>query len=248
MEELRQAASAKARELAGEMIVIPGGTFRMGDLNGGGGDYERPVHSVKIPAFKLGKYEVTFGQWDACVVDGGCGNYRPIPDAVGNREKQPVVNVSWDDAQTFIRWLNSKTGGNFRLPTEAEWEYAARAGSTSKYSWGNRVGRNQASCFDCRFALFGIHTNPVGSFPVNAWGLYDMHGNAWEWVQDCWNDNYVGAPSDGSAWASGNCDLRVTRSGSWKYGSKDMRSAFRVGLPRSLRDFGGLGFRLAQDR
>ena len=209
----RQAAEEKVRQYAGDMVSIPGGTFRMGDLNGGGDDDERPVHSVTVPDFKLGKFEVTFTQWDACVADGGCGRYTPDDKGWG-RGNRPVINVSWDDIQGFIDWLNSKTDGNFRLPTEAEWEYAARAGSTTKYSWGNSIGSNRANCNDDCGDRWN-NTAPVGSFSANAWGLHDLHGNVWEWVQDCSNDSYVGAPTDGSAWTSGDCGLRVIRGGSW---------------------------------
>ena len=227
------------------MVSIPGGTFRMGDLNGGGNDRERPVHSVTVPAFKLGKHEVTFAQWDACVADGGCGGYQPDDKGWG-RGNRPVIYVSLDDVQGFIRWLNSKTGGNFRLPTEAEWEYAARAGSTTAYSWGNSIGSNRANCDGCGSRWDYDRTAPVGSFSANAWGLHDMHGNVGEWVQDCWNDSYVGAPTDGSAWISSDCAWRVVRGGSWINYPRDQRSARRVLAiwPRIHT----LGFRLAQDK
>ena len=176
-------ADVNEKEWAGEMVLIPGGAFRMGDLNGGGDIDETPVHSVTVPAFKLGKYEVTFAQWDACVADGGCNGYSPDDEGWG-RGSRPVIHVTWDDAQSFISWLNAETGGNYRLPSEAEWEYAARAGSATKYSWGDDIGENRANCSkSCgdRWA----NTAPVGSFSANAWGLHDMHGNIEEWVQDC---------------------------------------------------------------
>ena len=246
LERRRQEAEAKARPYTGEMVAIPDGTFRMGDLNGGGDDDERPVHSVTVSDFKLGKYEVTFAQWDACVADGGCGRYTPDDEGWG-RGNRPVIHVSWDDVQGFIDWLNAKTGGNFRLPTEAEWEYAARAGSTTLYSWGNSIGHNRANCEECGSRWDADRTAPVGSFSANAWGLHDMHGNVWEWVQDCWNDSYVGVPSDSSAWTSGDCSLRVRRGGSWYNGPIDVRSANRY---RTLRSEHGnlIGFRLAQDK
>ena len=247
------------RQYAGEMVSIPGGTFRMGDLSGDGDNDERPVHTVTVPAFSMGKYEVTFAQWDACVAEGGCGGYRPDDEGWGQGQgNRPVINVSWDDAQSFIDWLNSKTGGNFRLPTEAEWEYAARAGSTTKYHSGNAESQL------CRYANHadtstdysninkacsdgvGKRTATVGRYQPNSYGLHDMHGNVWEWVQDCWNDSYVGAPSDGSSWTSGDCSLRVRRGGSWYNGPSDVSSATRYSSPRSTR--GSLvGFRLAQD-
>ena len=214
LERRRQEAEAKSRPYTGEMVSIPGGTFRMGDLSGEGRDTEKPVHSVTVSDFMLGKHEVTFSQWDACVADGGCGRYRPDDEGWG-RGNRPVIHVSWDDVQGFIDWLNDKTSGNIRLPTEAEWEYATRADSTTKYSWGNSISHNRANCIECGSRWDDDRTAPVGSFSANAWGLHDMHGNVWEWVHDCWNDSYVGAPSDGSAWASGDCNLRVVRGGSW---------------------------------
>ena len=236
------------RELAGEMVSIPGGTFRMGDLSGEGRDAEKPVHSVTVSDFMLGKYEVTFSQWDACVADGGCGRYQPDDDGWG-RGNRPLINISWDDIQTFIDWLNEKTGRNYRLPTEAEWEYAARAGSTTKYSWGNSIGHNRANCDDDCGDRWK-YTAPAGSFSANVWGLHDMHGNVWEWVQDCWNDSYVGAPGDGRAWSSGDCGLRVVRGGSWPNDPGSLRSAGRYGGFWSARSDRGnyLGFRLAQDK
>ena len=245
LERRRQETEAKARPYTGEMVAIPGGTFRMGDLNGGGDDDERPVHSVTVADFKLGKCEVTFAQWDACVVDGGCGRYTPDDEGWG-RGNRPVINVSWDDVQGFIDWLNTKTGGDFRLPTETEWEYAARAGGTTKYSWGNSIGHNRANCEECGSRWDADRTAPVGSFSANAWGLHDMHGNVWEWVQDCWNDSYVGAPSDSSAWTSGDCSLRVERGGFFYSNLNYVRSAARYGNPRSTKG-NGLGFRIAQD-
>ena len=217
----------------------------MGDLSGDGADQQRPVHSVTVPAFSLGKYEVTFAQWDAFVADGGCGGYTPDDKGWG-RGSRPVINVSWDDVQGFIDWLNAKTGGNFRLLTEAEWEYRTRAGSGTKYSWGNSIGSNRANCDRCGSRWGRDRTAPVGSFSANAWGLQDMHGNVWEWVQDCWNRSYVSAPTDGSAWMSGNCSLRVIRGGSWHYGPGFLHSAYRSRNTRTSRDF-DLGFRLAQD-
>ena len=237
---------AEAEALVVEMVPIPGGSFRMGDLSGDGYDGESPVHIVRIAPFEMGKYEVTFSQWDACVADGGCSH---VPDDGGwGRGNRPVINVSWDDVQGFIAWLNTRTGGGYRLPTESEWEYAARAGSTTEYSWGNRIGNNRANCDD-NCGDRWENTAPVGAFASNAWGLHDMHGNVWEWVEDCSNDSYVGAPSDGSAWRSGNCRQRVLRGGSWSLSldSSGLRSAFRFWYTRSSRLL-NLGFRLARDK
>ena len=234
-----------AREVVGEMVSIPAGRFRMGDLSGEEWDSEKPVHSVTVPAFSMGRYEVTFAQWDACVANGGCGGYTP-DDAGWGRGNRPVINVSWDDIQGFIKWLNGGTGGKYRLPSESEWEYAARAGSTTKYSWGNSIGSNRANCDGCGSRWDNQQTAPVGSFSANAWGLHDMHGNVYEWVQDCWNDSYAGAPSDGSAWTSGDCSPRVIRGGSWAGYPRYLRSAYRDVHTRSNRS-AYLGFRLVQD-
>ena len=172
---------------------------------------EGPQHSVAIPrAFAVGKYEVTFDEWDACVDDGGCRGYKPIDKGWG-RGKQPVINVTWEDAQAYIDWLSTKTGIAYRLPTEAEWEYVARAGSTKAYWWGDDVGRNNANCNGCGSQWDGKRTAPVGSFKANPFGLYDTAGNVFEWVQDCWHDSYKGTPPlNGSAWtkpatACGGC-------------------------------------------
>ena len=223
---------------------IPAGSFRMGDIQGGGASDEKPVHRVRIKAFLLGKTEVTFAQWDACVAAGGCSHK---PGAIfWGRGNRPVINVSWKDiTEQFIPWLNKVTGKRYRLPTEAEWEYAARAGSESKYSWGNSIGRNKANCDGCGSRWDDSKTAPVGSFAANSFGLYDMHGNVWEWTQDCWNSSYRGAPSDGTAWLSGDCSRRVLRGGSWTINPNNLRSANRS------RDLSGYrvyfyGFRLAR--
>ena len=254
--------AAYERKYAGEMVSIPGGTFQMGDLTGDmrhitdftTSHWVQPIHRVLLPAFKLGKYEVTFAQWDACVADEGCNGYSPDDEGWG-RGNRPVVNVSWDDAQSFIDWLNNKTGGNYRLPTEAEWEYAARAGSTTNYSWGDNIGRNRANCKPLGFLMppdSGCdesyrYTAPVGSFPANAWGLHDMHGNVWEAVQDCWNSSYEGAPTDGSAWESGDCGRRVIRGGDWSSVAWYMLSASRHWNTRAERGK-YYGFRLARNQ
>ena len=193
-----------------EMVTIPAGRFRMGCVSGRDCDNdEKPVHRVHIEQpFAMSKYEVTFAQWDACVLGGGCGGYRP-DDRGWGRGNRPVIKVSWDDAQLYVKWLSEQTGHAYRLPTEAEWEYAARAGTTTAYSWGNEVGRNFANCGACGSQWDNDRTAPVGSFVPNAFGLHDMHGNVWEWIEDCWNKGYSGAPRDGGSWRSGR--LRQAR-------------------------------------
>ena len=199
-----------------KMVAIPGGRFRMGCVSGlDCDDEEFPVHEVQVEAFELGKYEVTFEEYDRFTAATG----RSAADDEGwGRGRRPVINVSWEDAVAYTRWLSEQTGQRYRLPSEAEWEYAARAGTEAKYSWGNQIGRNRANCDGCGSRWDNSQTAPVGWFGANGWGLHDMHGNVWEWVQDCWNDSYRGAPTDGSAWQQGNCSRRVLRGGSW-YGS-----------------------------
>ena len=241
-----EALAAAVSAVAPEMAVIPAGSFRMGCVSGQDCfDYEQPVREVTIPrAFAVSKYEVTFAQWDACVLSGGCGGYHP-DDRGWGRGRRPVINVSWDDAQEYVRWLFRQTGQTYRLLTEAEWEYVARAGSSTLYSWGDAIGNNRANCSGCGSQWDNRQTAPVGSFPPNAFGVHDMHGNVWEWVEDCWNGSYVGAPSDGSAWRSGYCSLLVLRGGSWDISPRDLRSACRVRDPSGYRNDNG-GFRVAR--
>ena len=232
--------------LAGNMVVIPVGAYRMGDLNDKGEIDESPVRTVNIRPFRLGKHEVTFDQWDACVADGGCNGYRPN-DAGWGRGDRPVIYVSWDDVHSFIDWLNSKTAGKYRLPSEAEWEYAARAGTTTDYSWGDSIGTGQAACDGCGSPFDAQRTAPVGSFSPNNFGLHEMHDNVGEWVEDCWHENYQGAPDDGSAWTTGgNCNYRVVRGGSWLDVPSGLRASNRFRDRNSIQD-STLGFRLAQD-
>ena len=233
-----------------EMVVVPAGSFRMGCVSGQDcNDSESPLRRVAISRpFALSTHEVTFAQWDACVAAGGCGGHRPDDGGWGRgrgRGARPVINVSWEDAQSFVAWLSEVTGHAYRLPTESEWEYAARAGSQTKYSWGNGIGNNQANCDGCGSRWDGEMTAPVASFGANAFGLRDMHGNVLEWVEDCWNRSYAGAPSNGSAWLSGNCDARVLRGGSWSFPPWSLRSAYRNGNSSGIR-VSDLGFRVAR--
>ena len=220
-----------------EMVVIPAGSFMMGSppderqrLRN-----EGPLRRVTISdRFALGRTEVTFAQWEACVSDGGCGLW--LMDDVGwGRGNRPVIAVSWWDAQAYVAWLSLKTGEEYRLPSEAEWEYAARAGTTTRYSWGDEIGRNRANCDGCGSRWDGTRTSPVGSFPANAFSLHDMHGNVWEWVEDCWNDAYNGAPNGGSAWLQGDCARRVMRGSSWFNWTRQLRSAHRFGNSAVVR-------------
>ncbi len=220
-----------------EMVVIPAGSFRMGCVSGVACENdELPVRQVTIPRpFAVGKYEVTFAEWDACVSAGGC-SHRPS-DVGWGRGRRPVMNVSWDDAQSYVRWLSSATGATYRLLSESEWEYASRAGSGTAYSWGNQIGSGRANCDGCGSRWDGSQTAPVGSFSPNAFGLHDMHGNVWEWLQDCLNESYGGAPSNGSAWQSGDCSRRVLRGGSWDIFPWILRSAYRGWNSTDIRYF-----------
>ena len=224
------------------MVVVPAGSFRMGCVSGECDASEKPVHGVRVPSpFAVGKYEVTFSDWDACVSAGGCGHR--AGDQGWGRANRPVVDVSWEDTQEYVRWLSGETGAEYRLLSESEWEYAARAGSSTAYSWGNGIGSGQA-----RYRHgdgWSMKTAPVGSAAPNALGLHDMHGNVGEWVDDCWNRNYDGAPVDGSAWLDGECTHRVYRGGSWISVAKRLRSAHRVGAAADGRG-NDVGLRVAR--
>ncbi|MYF72726.1 MAG: SUMF1/EgtB/PvdO family nonheme iron enzyme [Gemmatimonadetes bacterium] len=227
-----------------EMVVVPSGSFTMGSPSGEKGhDDEGPRHAVRIDyRFAVGVYEVTFAEWDACADAGGCDRY--VSDEGWGRGNRPVINVSWKDAQSYVRWLSARTGHKYGLLSESEWEYVARSGTDTRYSWGNEIGRNRANCDGCGSRWDADKTALVGSFRANAWGIHDMHGNVWEWVEDCWNDSYVGAPTDGSAWESGSCDRRVLRGGSWYDEPWVLRSANRSGIYTVIRDLSN-GFRVA---
>jgi formylglycine-generating enzyme required for sulfatase activity len=224
-----------------ELVVVPAGDFEMGSAQA---PYEKPQHHVTIAnPFAVGRREVTFAEWDICVAGGGC-NYRPDDQGWG-RGDRPVIDVSWDDAKMFARWQAQRTGQAYRLPSEAEWEYAARAGSASLYWWGREVGNGRANCEECGGPAAG-RTLVTGSFRPNAFGLYDTAGNAAEWVEDCWNESYRGAPQDGSAWLTGQCRLRVLRGGSFANKANAVRPAARFRYDEDVRYYAN-GFRLVRD-
>lgn len=238
-----------------KMIVLPTGSFDMGtsdsDLKAlqakyprrkNLGEDERPQKRVTIPAFAIAETELTFDEWEVCVEFGDCEQRGSHTWGKGAR---PVINVSWDDAQKYVGWLSKATGGNYRLPTEAEWEYAARAKSETQYSWGNEPGQDNANCTECTAEAYG--TKPVGTYLPNKFGLHDMHGNVREWVQDVHHDNYSGkSPTDGTAWLEGGRnDLRVIRGGAWFIFPEFSRSANRAKLsPDTRNNF--VGFRVAR--
>jgi formylglycine-generating enzyme required for sulfatase activity len=230
-----------------EMVEIPSGAFRMGDLSGEGYDTAKPVHRVTLDYnFLVGRFEVTFDEWDACVSAGGCSH---TPDDEGwGRGERPVINVTWENAKEYISWLNSKTSKNYRLLSESEWEYIARAGTSTEWVCGN-----QSSCLDrvswSDSLKYGYKSHPVGKKAANTYGVYDVAGNVWEWVEDCWNDTYEGAPSDGSAWtAFFGCSHHVFRGGGWLSDSDFMRVSTRNGPGEDPSSFSGyhIGFRVAR--
>jgi formylglycine-generating enzyme required for sulfatase activity len=207
-----------------EMVVVPAGTYVMGEDKRH--RYEKPAHEVTIAKpFAIGRFELTFDEWEACHADGACE--KNPDDHKWGRGRRPVMNISWFDARQYLGWISKKTGHTYRLPTEAEWEYAARAGTRTAYSWGEEPGKTNANCRTCAPHI-SHKTYPVGKYEPNPWGLYDVHGNVWEWVEDCWHKSHAGAPADGSARSDGKCRYRVTRSGSWYYVSTNVRSGYRA--------------------
>lgn len=249
-------------DLCPEMVVVPAGTFMMGspDTEEGRRENEGPRHQVTIEyMFAAGVYEVTFDEWDACVRGGGCGGHEPDDWGMG-RGRRPVVDVHWEDAWQYVDWLTEQTGEEYRLLSEAEWEYVARAGTRTARYWGE-TDREQ-----CRFAngydASGLvevgldlesvgcrdrqgKTGPVGTYMPNGFGLYDVLGNAREWVDDCENGSYQGSPTDGSSWYSGDCTRRLLRGGAWADGPMELRSAHRTGSWIDFRH-SYYGFRVAR--
>jgi formylglycine-generating enzyme required for sulfatase activity len=231
--------------------------------------WEKPVHTVTIPkAFAVGKFAVTWVEFNAFVKEtgftaAGCVWWDAKEKDADKRFKydekrdwkdpgfpqtsliQPVVCVSWEDAQKYVKWLSDKSGQPYRLLSEAEWEYAARAGTTTTRYWGDKIGSGNANCGDCGSSWDLKQTAPSGSFKPNGFGLFDMLGNAWQWTSDCWNESYDGAPVDGSPWTTGNCNLRVLRGGSWGISPGSVRAARRSGFGPGYRYFNA-GFRVAR--
>lgn len=226
-----------------EMVTLPLGSFVMGSpaREAEPAHDEGPQRTVRVTqSLAVGKYEVTFGEWEACVAAGGCSDR--LGDAGWGRGRRPVINVSWEEAQGYVRWLSSRTGQRYRLLTEAEWEYAARAGTVTAYSFGSSITPQQANYYSS-----GVRrTVEVGRYPANGWGLHDLHGNVSEWVEDCYRGNYAGAPVDAAtAVGGGECSSRVLRGGSWGADSGYSRSAGRYRYPPNGRaDF--IGFRVAR--
>jgi len=243
-DDAAQAGSAlKDCPVCPEMVVVPAGSFTMGN---DAHSRESPTHKVTIAKpFAVGKFDVTFDEWDACVADGGCGALHPDDHGWG-RGTRPVMNVSWINAHSYINWIGQKTGKRYRLLSEAEWEYVARAGSSTKYWWGDEMESGYGNCMGCGSELGGSRTAPAGSFKPNPFGLYDTMGNLSVWVQDSWHSDYSGAPADGSAWEPGDPKRRVFRNGSWNTFANSQYVSFRnaeAPTTLSLR----IGFRVARD-
>ena len=270
-DERRAGKSFRDCDTCPEMVVVPAGTYLMG--KDGGAKRERPAHRVTIgSALAIGKYEATFDEWEVCIEERGCKAMIMGPAPLGKREvsfaeweacrtddlcqilpddhnwgrgRRPVINITFSDAEDFVRWLSRKTGHAYRLPTEAEWEYAARGGTSTVYSWGDEVGTNNANCRTCAPTI-SHKTFPVGSYKPNPFGLFEVHGNVWEWVQDCWHPSHEGAPANGSARLSDACKYRTTRSGSWYYVSTNVRSTYRARFdPRAFSY--GIGMRVLRE-
>ena len=260
------------------MVVVPAGSYRMGSPSSEQGRWEDegPVHEVTIAVpFAIGRHEVTVAEFGR-FVDGTGYSAGSSCLAYGDEEEErgrswrnpgydqsgrhPVTCVSWRDAQAYVAWLSRETGEEYRLPSESEWEYAARAGTSTARPWGEgQSGQcRHANGWDAsaqeRYSEWEwvapcrdghVHTAPAGSFAANGWGLHDMLGNVSEWTEDCWNGSYAGAPRDGSAWRSGECSKRVLRGGSWYYGPSDLRAADRLRVTTGIR-YGNDGFRVAR--
>ena len=229
--------------LGPEMVVIPAGSFTMGSnyrLDRQAEADEQPVHQVTISQpFAVSKYEITFEDY------GRFADPFEVDDEGWGRGRRPIINVSWNDAKKYVAWLSSQTGQRYRLLSEAEWEYAARSGSKTRFSWGEAIGGNKANCSAHYCGDPFEYTAPVGSFEPNAFGLYDMHGNVLEWVEDCKSHHYRGAPTDGTSWLRGDCSYRGLRGGSWILYPDYLRSASRDWSSADKGD-STFGFRVAR--
>jgi formylglycine-generating enzyme required for sulfatase activity len=242
--ELKPKDSFKECTDCPEMIVVPAGNFTMGSPDTDRSKDEGPQHGVTIARpFAVSKFELTFAEWDACVAHGDCVPH--VSDSGWGRGRQPVINVSWDDAQSYVAWLSRITGKEYRLLSEAEYEYAARAGTQTVYPWGDDIGTENANCNGCGSQWDHKQTAPVGSFAANGFGLYDMVGNVWEWTEDCYHNSYNGAPVDGTAWTGDDCNNRDLRGGSWLNEPEDLRAALRLGLNFGIR-LNNLGVRVGR--
>ena len=251
--ERQPGARLRDCETCPQLVVVPLGSFMMGspDSEWGRFNNEGPQRRVTIAEpFAVSVHEVTFGEWDACVNEGGCNGYQPHGEGWG-RGGRPVINVSWDDARAYVKWLSQRTGKRYRLLSESEWEYVARAGTMEPFHTGATISADQAN-YDSSYTYvsgqkgrYRGRTVQVGTFSPNAFGLHEVHGNVWEWTQDCWNEDYTGAPADNRAWETGECEQRVLRGGSWGDVPWLLRSADRGKNEPGIRD-PKIGFRIAR--
>ncbi|MEO6421784.1 MAG: formylglycine-generating enzyme family protein [Candidatus Nitrotoga sp.] len=222
---------------APEMVVIPAGSYRRGEA------FNKYKVTIARP-FAIGKYPVTVAEWK-CYVEKGEISYSPS-DNDWEGDNLPVTNISWFDAQNYARWLSTQTGKTYRLLSEAEWEYACRAGSVTEYYWGDEIGHNNCNCQESGSEWSRKRASPIGSFTPNVFGLHDMLGNIWEWLDDIWHDNYEGAPADGRSWSFGGNQMgRVMRGGSWSSFPRYVRCAHRHGSVPTIRNF-NFGLRIAR--
>ncbi|MCH7880726.1 MAG: SUMF1/EgtB/PvdO family nonheme iron enzyme [Proteobacteria bacterium] len=225
------------------MVQVPSGTFRMGGASGIISADEVPRHKVNIESIMVSVYEVTYAEYDLFAKSSN----RKLPDSSGwDRKTHPVNNISWDDALRYTKWLSKQTGKIYRLLSESEWEYVARAGTTSSFWWGTSAGTSNAHCFDCKSDYNTSKPAKVGTYKPNTFGLYDTAGNLYEWVHDCYHRNYKEAPTDGSVWEGGDCEVRVVRGGAFRSPADSMRVENREKFP-SKRGQYNVGFRLARD-
>lgn len=225
------------------MIRVPGGTFRMGGVTGIVAADESPRHEVRVKSLMVSVNEITYAEYDQFAKSTG----RKLPSSSGwDRKTHPVNNVSWDDALAYVRWLSKQTGKRYRLLSEAEWEYVARAGSTTSYWWGVSPGVGNAHCFDCKSDLNTSKPAKVGTYKPNPFGLYDTAGNMFEWVHDCYHRNYKDAPTDGSVWEGGDCEVRIVRGGAYRSPANSMRVENRDKFPSGRGQY-NVGIRIARD-
>jgi len=242
-------------KLAPELVVVPAGSNTLGDITGAGIDVERPTYKVTISnPFAIGKYEVTFDEYDFFCEQTGCK--MPFSEGWG-RGKRPVIDITWHDAAAYVKWLTEQTGQNYYLPSEAQWEYAARAGTQTNYWWGNEPGDKLAQCGDCAaihrckeckdVPLLDDGTAEVGSFKPNPFGLYDVHGNVMEWTADCGNKNNPAAVADETPRLTGDCDRHISKDGSWWNNVRFIRASVR-GSAIDGKDYKSqhVGFRVAR--
>lgn len=222
-----------------DFVYIKGGTFEMGsDI--ANWDPEKPAHQVTLDGFFVSRYEVTFEQFDKyCIAT----NIELLPDNGFGRADRPIINVSWEQATSYAKWLTEKSGLSYSLPTEAQWEFLARAGTTTAFWTGDKIPSNAANCDGCGSRWDAKSTAPVGSFKSNPWGIYDSLGNVAEWVMDDYHENYINAPNDGSAWLTSGEERKILRGGGWDYSKDDLRSSAREYRKRN-ESSGTAGFRL----